>query len=39
MIYSKNERVFIRDLNAHILQSVVDAWWASINEGSKWPIA
>ena len=39
MISSKNERVFIRDFSDLTLQIIFDAWWASINEGSKRPIA
>jgi len=39
MISSKNERVFIRDLSDHTLQIIFDAWWASMNVGSKRPIA
>jgi hypothetical protein len=39
MISSKNERVFICDLSDLTLQIMLDAWWASMNEGSKWPIA
>jgi len=39
MISSKNEHVFIRDLSDLILQIIFDAWWASMNEGLKWPIA
>jgi len=39
MISSKNERVFIRDLSEHSLQIIFDAWWASINVGSKLSIA
>jgi len=39
MISSKNERVFIRDLSDLTLQMIFDAWWASMNEGSKRPIA
>jgi len=39
MISSKNERVFIRDLSDLTLQSVFDAWWASMNVGSKRRIA
>jgi len=35
----KNEHVFIHDLSDHILQIIFDAWWASMNEGSKRPIA
>jgi len=38
IISSKNERVFIRDLSDLTLKIVFDAWWASINEGSKRPI-
>jgi len=39
IISSKNERVFIRDLSDLSLQIVFDAWWASMNVGSKRPIA
>jgi len=39
MISSKNERVFIRDLNDLTLQIIFDAWWASMNVGSKHSIA
>jgi hypothetical protein len=39
MISSKNECVFIGDLSNLTLQIVFDAWWASMNVGSKWPIA
>jgi hypothetical protein len=39
IISSKNEPVFIRDLSDLTLQTVFDAWWASVNVGSKWPIA
>jgi len=39
MISSKNERVFIRDMSDLTLQIIFDAWWASMNEGSKRPIA
>jgi len=39
MISSKNERVFIRDLSDLTLQIIFDAWRASMNEVSKWPIA
>jgi hypothetical protein len=39
MISSKNERAFIRDLSDHTLQIIFDAWWASMNVGSKRPIA
>jgi hypothetical protein len=38
MICSKNERVFIRDLSDLTLQIIFNAWWASMNEGSKRPI-
>jgi hypothetical protein len=38
MISSKNERVFIHDLSDFTLQIILDAWWASMNEGSKRPI-
>jgi hypothetical protein len=39
MISSKNKRVFIRDLSDLTLQIIFDTWWASMNVGSKWPIA
>jgi len=39
MILSKNERVFICDLSDLTLQIVSNAWWASIEVGSKRPIA
>jgi len=39
MISSKNERVFIRDWRDLTLQIIFDAWWASMNVGSKRPIA
>jgi len=39
MISSKNECVFIRDLSDLTLQMIFDAWWASMNEGLKRPIA
>jgi len=39
MISSKNERVFVCDLSDLTLQIIFDAWWASMNVGSKWPIA
>jgi len=39
MISSKNERVFIRNLNDVTLQLIFDAWWASMNVGSKRSIA
>jgi len=39
MISSKNQRVFIRDLSDHTLEIIFNAWWASMNVGSKRPIA
>jgi len=39
MISSKNERVFICDLSDLTLQIIFDAWWASMNVGSKRRIA
>jgi len=39
MISSRNEHVFIRDLSDFTLQIIIDAWWASMNVGSKRPIA
>jgi len=39
MISWKNERVFIRDLSDLTLQIIFDAWWASMNVGSKRRIA
>jgi len=39
MISSKNECVFIRDLSDLTSQIIFDAWWASMNVGSKRPIA
>jgi len=40
MISSKNEcGVFMRDLSNLTLQIIFDAWWASMNLGSKGPIA
>jgi hypothetical protein len=39
MISSKNERAFIRDLSDLTLQMIINAWWASMNVGSKRPIA
>ena len=38
VISSKNERVFIHKVSDLTLQIIFDAWWDSINEGSKWPI-
>jgi len=39
MISSKNEHVFIHDLSDLTLQIIFDAWCASMNVGSKRPIA
>jgi len=39
MISSKNEWVFICDLRDLTLQMIFDAWWASMNVGSKHLIA
>jgi len=39
MISSKNERVSIRDSSELTLQISYDAWWASMNIGSRGPIA
>ena len=39
MISLKNECFFIRDLSNLTLQIIFDAWWASMNVGSKQPIA
>jgi len=39
MISSKNECVIIRDLSDLTLQIIFDAWWASMNVGSKRPVA
>ena len=39
MISSKTEHVFIHDLNDLTLEIIFDAWWASMNVGSKHPIA
>jgi hypothetical protein len=38
MISSKNTRVFIRDLSDLTFHIIFDAWWASMNIGSKRPI-
>jgi hypothetical protein len=35
MMSSKNERVFIRDLNDLTLQIIFDAWWISMNVDSQ----
>ena len=39
MISSQNEHVFLRDLSDLTLQIIIDAWWDSMDEGSKWPTA
>jgi hypothetical protein len=39
MISSTNEGVCIHDLGDHALQMMFNAWWASMNVGSKWLIA
>jgi hypothetical protein len=39
IICCKKERVLIRDLSDLTLQIIFDAWWASMNVGSKRPIA
>jgi len=39
MIFSKKELVFIWDWSDLTLQIIFEAWWASMNVGSKWPIA
>jgi len=39
MISSKNERLFIRDLSDLTLQIIFNVWSASMNVGSKRPIA
>jgi len=39
MISSNNDRVFIRELSDLTLQIIFDGWWASMNIGSKRPIA
>jgi len=39
IISSRNERVLIRDLSDLTLQIIFDGWWASMNVGSKRPIA
>ena len=39
IISSKKERVSIRDLSDVTLQIIFDAWWDSMNEGSKLPRA
>jgi hypothetical protein len=39
MICSKNDLDFIRDLTDLTLEILLDAWWVSMNIGSKRPIA
>jgi len=39
MISSKNDGAFIRYLSNLRLQTIFDAWWDSMNEGSNQPIA
>ena len=39
LISSKNDNLFIRDLGDLTLQIIFAEWWASMNEGSKRPIA
>jgi len=39
MFSSKNELVFIGDVSELTLQMIFHAWWASMNVGSKCPIA
>jgi len=39
IISSNNERVFIHDLSDLTLKIIFDAWWASMNVGSKRPTA
>jgi hypothetical protein len=39
MISSKNQHVFICELSNLTSQIIFDAWWASMNEGSKRPVA
>jgi len=38
-ISSKDEHVFIRDLSDLDSQTILDAWWASMNVESKRPVA
>ena len=38
LISSKNEHVFVRDVSDLTLKIIFDAWWASMNVGSKRPI-
>jgi len=39
MISSQTEHIFIRDLSDLTLQIIFEGWWASMNVGSKQPIA
>jgi len=39
MISCTNKYVSIRDLSHLTFQTILDAWWASMNEWLKWPIA
>jgi len=39
MICSQNECVFIRDMSDLTVQIILNAWWASMNVGSKLPMA
>jgi len=39
MISSNNEHIFIHDLSDLSLHIIFNAWWASMNIGSKQPIA
>jgi len=39
IVASKNECVFISNLSNLTLQIIVNAWWASMNVGSKRPVA
>jgi len=38
MISSKTEHVFLLNLSDLTLHIIFDTWWASMNDGSKWPI-
>jgi len=38
MIAANNQRVLIADLSDWTIQIISDAWWASMNLCSKWPI-
>jgi len=39
MISSKNEGIFIFELSDLTIQIIFHGWWASMNVGSKHPIA